>query len=366
MYLHRLSVSNFKNIQQGDLEFSPVLNCFVGDNGEGKTNLLDGIYYLSMCKSHFKTTDTQNIKDQESYFILKGQYKRKEDEDEVLCGVKRVGGKTFKLNGKEYDRLSDHIGFLPLVIVTPADTSLIHEGSEERRKFLNTVISQTNKEYLNALLRYNQVLIQRNKLLKSNLNDAGLFDVFNTQLSDYGTIIFEKRKHLLEYFTPIFQEIYTTISGQEELVVLNYKSDLENSDLKDLLQKNMERDSILQYTSVGIHRDDLVMELNGRSVRYSASQGQQKSFLIAMRLAQFRLIKEYLKISPILLLDDIFDKLDVKRVEKLVSLVSENGFGQIFLTDSNKNRLDSLLLKVAGNYRLFNVKQGNIQLIQSS
>lgn len=364
MFLKHLSISNFKNIEQVDIDCSPVLNCFVGDNGEGKTNLLDAVYYLSMCKSHFLTTDTQNIRDKEPYFMIKGDYHRKGEDEQVLCAMKRGGTKSFKLNGKEYERLSDHIGLMPLVIITPSDTSLINDGSEERRKFMNAVISQSDKEYLDSLLRYNHALLQRNKLLKNKQTplDYGLLEVLNEQLSSYGQVVYEKRRELVTYFLPIFQEVYQIVSGEKETVGLSYRSDLEHDSMNNLLEQNMERDSFLQYTSVGVHRDDLVMELNGRPIRRTGSQGQQKTYLIAMKMAQFRIIKQHVGLSPILLLDDIFDKLDAGRVEKLISLVAKNGFGQIFLTDSNKNRLDHLLEKVGTDYKLFGVKAGAVSM----
>lgn len=368
MYLKNLHVSNFKNIEQAEIDCSPVLNCFVGNNGEGKTNLLDGIYYLSMCKSKFTSTDNVNIRDQEDFFMLKGKYTRKQEEEVVSCGIKRTGKKSFKYNTKEYKKLSEHIGVIPLVFITPSDTSLINNGSEERRKFINAVISQTDKQYLDALLKYNNVLLNRNKVLKNRTADIdfNLVDTFNEQMSLYGQTIYEKRKKLIEMFVPIFNEIYSAVSGEKEQVNLLYKSDLEKGTLKTLLEENLQRDCALQHTSAGIHRDDLVMELNGRTLKNSGSQGQQKTYLIAMKIAQFRIIKKHAGISPILLLDDVFDKLDTERVERLISFVTDNGFGQIFLTDSNKNRLDKLLEKTAKDYKLFKVMAGNVELLQSS
>jgi len=372
MYLQYLTVSNFKNIEQLDIDCSPVLNCFVGNNGEGKTNLLDGIYYLSMCKSKFVSSDYVNIRDDEEYFMLKAKYLRKKDdendEENVSCGIKRNGKKSFKYNLKEYKKLSEHIGVIPLVFITPSDTSLIYNGSEERRKFLNSVISQTDRQYLDALIRYNNVLLNRNKVLKYRTSDIdfSLIDTFNEQMSSYAQTIYNRRKILLQSFLPIFQEIYDAVSGGKDIVGLSYRSDLEKGNLKSLLDANLERDCALQYTTVGIHRDDLVMEINGRPLKNSGSQGQQKTYLIAMMMTQFRIIKQHSGISPILLLDDIFDKLDIDRVERLIAFVTGNGFGQIFLTDSNKNRLDTLLQKTNTDYRLFKMNSGNIELLQSS
>jgi DNA replication and repair protein RecF len=368
MYLKYLSVSNFKNIEQLDIDCSPVLNCFIGNNGEGKTNLLDGIYYLSMCKSKFIASDYPNIRDNEDYFIIKGRYCRNDDEESVSCGIKRNGRKSFKYNSKEYKKLSEHIGIIPLVFITPSDTALINNGSEERRKFLNSVISQTDKQYLDALIRYNNALMNRNKMLKYRMSDIdfSFIETLNEQMSIYGKMIYERRKTMIESFVPMFREIYAAVSGGKDSVDLGYRSDLEKGDLNSLLKANKERDCVLQYTSVGIHRDDLIMGINGRSLKNFGSQGQQKTYLIAMMMTQFQIIKQHADIAPILLLDDIFDKLDVERVEKLISLVTGNGFGQIFLTDSNKNRLDTLLKKTNADYRLFAMTAGNVELIQSS
>ncbi|MDR1594443.1 MAG: DNA replication and repair protein RecF [Prevotellaceae bacterium] len=371
MYLKYLSVSNFKNIEQLDIDCSPVLNCFVGNNGEGKTNLLDGIYYLSMCKSKFVASDYVNIRNNEDYFMLKASYSRddRDDNEEIAsCGIKRNGKKTFKYNSKEYRKLSEHVGVIPLVFITPSDTSLINSGSEERRKFINSVISQTDRQYLDALIRYNNVLMNRNKMLKYRVSeiDFSFIDTLNEQMSIYGQMIYEKRKTMLELFLPAFREIYNAVSGGKDFVSLSYRSDLEKGNLKSLLEANLERDCALQYTSAGVHRDDLIMEINGRTLKNSGSQGQQKTYLIAMMMTQFRIIKQHAGIPPILLLDDIFDKLDIERVERLIAFVTGNGFGQIFLTDSNKSRLDILLEKTDANYRLFKMNSGNVELLQSS
>jgi DNA replication and repair protein RecF len=368
MYLANLTLSNYKNIEQVDIECSPSLNCFAGANGEGKTNLLDGIYYLSMCKSKFATHDTANIRNDEDYFMLKGKYMNGDEENCASCGIKRNGKKSFKYNSKEYRKLSEHIGVIPLVFITPSDVSLITGGSDERRNFANAVISQTDKPYLDALLRYNNALHNRNKTLKNRMQnlDFSLLDTLGEQMSFYGQTVYEKRKAMIETFTPVFQEIYTAISGSREQVKLSYRSDLDKGNLKSLLDANLDRDCLLQFTSTGVHRDDLVMELNGRPLKNAGSQGQQKTYLVAMKLTQFRIIDKGADATPILLLDDIFDKLDTERVERLVALVSSKGFGQIFITDCNKNRLDKLLQQSAADYRLFSVVAGNVALLQSS
>jgi DNA replication and repair protein RecF len=360
MYLEHISISNFKNIGQVDINFSPSLNCFVGDNGEGKTNLLDAVYYLSMCKSYFLTNDSQNIYNSEDFFLIKGSYVRNNTEEQISCGFKRGGNKSLKRNGKEYERLSAHIGFIPLVMISPSDTSLINDRGEERRKYINAIISQIDNEYLNSLIRYNHALQQRNKLLKNSRIDCDLLEILNKQLSCCGKLIYERRNNLVKDLLPVFQKVYNSISGNKEEVLLAYKSDLEHYDFNLLLEENFERDKFLQHTSKGIHRDDMYMELNGRQVRRAASQGQQKNYLIALKIAQFHFIKQNAGLPPILLLDDIFDKLDPNRVELLIKLVAGNEFGQIFLTDSNKNRLDHLLEKIDGDYSLFTVKNGDI------
>ncbi|MDR2562562.1 MAG: DNA replication and repair protein RecF [Prevotellaceae bacterium] len=363
MYLKHLALTDFKNIEEIEIDCSPVLNCFAGDNGEGKTNLLDSIYYLSMCKSHFKTGDTANIRDKEQYFIIKGIYDHRQEEITVSCGVKRNGKKSFKLNVKEYERLSEHIGHIPIVIITPSDTSLISDSGEERRKFLNAVIAQTDRDYLNALLKYNHTIAQRNKLLKSGNIDSELLKILNESLSNSGQVIYEKRAALIQAFTPTFREVYASISDSKESPNLLYRSDLSRGRLAELLEESLDRDLFMQHTTTGVHRDDLGMEIDGRAVRYAGSQGQQKTYLIAMKMAQFHIIKQHAGFSPILLLDDIFDKLDTGRVERLITLVVGNGFGQIFLTDSNKNRLDRLLEKTATDYKLFRIEAGKAELI---
>jgi DNA replication and repair protein RecF len=321
-----------------------------------------------MCKSKFVSSDYLNIRDNEDYFMLKARYLRDDNEEKVSCGVKRNSKKSFKYNSKEYRKLSEHIGVIPLVFITPSDTSLINDGSEDRRKFLNSVISQTDRQYLDALIRYTNVLMNRNKTLKHKVSeiDFSFIDILNEQMSIYGQMIYDKRKTMLESFLPVFQEIYDAVSGGKDIVGLSYRSDLDKGNLKSLLDANLERDCALQHTSVGVHRDDLIMKINGRTLKNSGSQGQQKTYLIAMMMTQFHIIKQHAGIAPILLLDDIFDKLDVERVERLVSFVTGAGFGQIFLTDSNKSRLDTLLKKTDADYKLFKMTAGNVELIQSS
>jgi DNA replication and repair protein RecF len=367
MFLKNLTAFNFKSYSQVEVKFHSKLNCFVGDNGQGKTNLLDIIYYLSICKSAFNPIDTQNIKHSEDYFILQGQYERDENEENIFCAVKLNEGKVFKRNNKEYPRLADHVGLLPVVIISPADLSLIIEGSEERRKFINNVIAQFDRLYLEELIRYNRILAQRNKLLKDIADRGGfredLFEVLDSQLVLMGKTLFNKRKDFVDQLIPIFQKYYTVISGSEEKVELIYQSNLQTEDFHVLLSNSFSKDCMLQFTSVGIHKDDLTLKLNGHSIKKEGSQGQQKTYLIALKLAQFEFMQNISKVKPILLLDDIFDKLDVGRVENFIKLVSDDGFGQIFITDTNKGRLNEILDKLHSGYKLFKVDSGLVEEI---
>jgi len=366
MFLKHLSAVNFKSYSQVDINFHAKLNCFVGDNGQGKTNLLDTIYYLSICKSAFNPIDSQNIKHSEDFFIVQGQYERDGMDENIFCAVKQNEGKVFKRNNKDYPRLADHVGLLPVVIISPADLSLIIEGSEERRKYVNSVISQFDRIYLDELIRYNRVLAQRNKLLKDFGDKSGsedLFDVLDSQLVMMGEAIYSKRKDFVDKLIPIFQKYYTIISGRDELVKLQYQSHLEGENFESLLKLNFAKDRILQFTSIGVHKDDLALMLNDRLIKKEGSQGQQKTYLIALKLAQFEFMLNLSKVKPILLLDDIFDKLDSSRVENFIKLVSDDGFGQIFITDTNKNRLTEILDKLHSGYKLFRVDSGNVEEI---
>lgn len=364
MYLKQLNITNFKNLEQVNLELSSGLNCFIGDNGEGKTNLLDAVYYLSMAKSYFNQADSQVIRHDESFFMLQGLYERNGSEEQISCGVKKGEGKALKRNGKQYDKLADHIGFIPLVMVSPTDSALITDSGEERRRYLNGLISQLDREYLDSLIRYNHALTIRNKLLKqSGSIDRDMLDTLDMQLSEYGQKIYEKRKDMVESMSPYFTMVYAVVSGNKEDVVLSYRSDLSKESLYNLLKQAYEKDRMLQHTSVGIHRDDLEMRLGEHPIRRVGSQGQQKTYLLALKLAQFELYKKHAGIAPLLLLDDVFDKLDMARVEHLIQLVAHNGFGQIFLTDSNKTRLDSILSSINNDHALFRVKNGEVETL---
>ncbi|BDX39636.1 DNA replication and repair protein RecF [Tenuifilaceae bacterium CYCD] len=366
MYLKKISVINFKSFKQLELDFDSKINCFVGDNGQGKTNLLDAIYYLSMCKSAFNPNDNQVVNHGESFFVIQGKYERNLSDENIYCGFKQSEGKVFRRNGKDYERLADHIGLLPVVMVSPADSALIEESGEERRKYMNSVISQFDKIYLDEVMRYNRVLAQRNSFLKNYRGMDFSYDILEAideQLVQYGKIIHAKRQAFIGQLIPIFQEYYSRVSGGAEVVSLSYRSHLNSNDLQELLKANIEKDRALQYTSSGVHRDDIVLNIDGYPIRREGSQGQQKTYLIALKLAQFDFLSRVSEIKPILLLDDIFDKLDFKRVEQLVRLVALDGFGQIFITDTNKNRIDEILARINSGYRLFHVDLAEVNLL---
>ena len=361
MYLNRLSIVNYKNILQAELDFSPHINCFIGNNGVGKTNVLDAIYYLSFCKSHSNSIDSQNINHGQDFFMLEGFYTRNDVEEDIYCGLKRKQKKIFKRNKKEYERLSDHIGLLPLVLISPNDGVLIGEGSDERRKFIDGVISQYDSAYLHTLMRYNKTLAQRNSLLKSNFVDNDLIDVLDNILVETGQIIHQKRTAFIQEFLPIFQQFYNFISMDKETVNLQYSSHLQKGDFNELLKKSIEKDKIIGFTTKGIHKDDLEMTLSNYAIKRVGSQGQNKTYLIALKLAQFDFLKRMSNMNPILLLDDIFDKLDAERVHQIIKLVSEDNFGQIFITDTNRQNLNEIIKTVNSNYRLFTVENGEVK-----
>ena len=363
MILKKLSILNYKNILQAEVSFSPAINCFFGNNGMGKTNLLDAIYYLSFCKSHIHLPDQQLINHTQDLCVLQGIYEYEGREEDIYCGIRRRQRKQFKRNKKEYDKLSEHIGLLPLVLVSPDDSELIQGGSEERRRFLDVIISQQDKNYLHALIQYNKALQQRNTLLKEQCSDNSLFEVLEMQLALYGQTVYEKRKALIEAFTPVFNTYYQTICRSGEAVSLRYVSKLDEYQLETRLAENRERDKILGYTSSGIHKDELEMLLDNCLIRRVGSQGQNKTYLIALKLAQYVFLKEKGNTCPVLLLDDIFDKLDAERVEEIVRLVSGDHFGQIFITDTNRKYLDAILEHINHDYALFRVEQGEVQTL---
>ena len=357
MYLQKLSLVNFKNIETQTFDFQKKINCFVGNNGIGKTNVLDAIYYLSFAKSYFNSVAGQNIRHGEDFFMVEGDYLIHDRSEKILCSLKRGQKKILKRNGKAYDKFSEHIGQLPLVIISPADRDLIVEGSDTRRKFIDGVISQQDKKYLQLLISYNKLISQRNALLKyfaaNRTFDALNLKVYDEQLVDFGTVIYNKRKSFLEEFVPIFNEKHQIISGANEQVNLCYKSQLHDTSLQDLFFQSLEKDRMLQYTSSGIHKDDLSFEIGEYPIKKFGSQGQQKSYLIALKLAQFEFIKKQSNVTPVLLLDDIFDKLDENRVAQIVDLVNNEEFGQIFITDTHFERTENVLKQSNQEYQIF-------------
>ena len=364
MYLQQLSVINFKNYAEAGLTFSEGVNVFTGNNGAGKTNLLDAIHYLSLCKSYFNPIDSQQIKQATDFFIITGNFNKNGNAEAVACSVKKNQKKQFKRNKKDYQRLADHIGLFPLVMVSPYDISIIIEGSEERRKFIDNVISQTDTQYLDELINYNKVLANRNALLKSIADtgryDPGLLEVLDEQLTASGSVVFEKRKAFMESFTQTFNQHYQYLSDNAEQVELIYESQLLQDNFAVLLKRSLERDRILERTTSGIHKDDLQFVIHGMPMKKFGSQGQQKSFLIALKLAQYSFLHKQKGFKPILLLDDIFDKLDDLRITKLMQMISNHDFGQVFITDTNVERVQNVFNRIGVEIKLFNVKGGEV------
>lgn len=372
MILKRISILNYKNIEEATLLLSPKMNCFIGQNGEGKTNLLDAVYYLSFCRSALNSLDSQLIKHDQDFFVVEGEYcddfseKTTTEADEnrlnIYCGMKRGTKKHFKRGGKEYRRLSDHIGLIPVVLVSPADTLLINGGSEERRRLVDMVISQYDRSYIDLLFDYNKALQQRNALLRMEQEpDAAVLEIWEQQMAVNGERLYEKRRAFVEEMIPIFQQIYQQIADGKETVSLRYVSHCERGPLLDVIQRDRFKDRAVGYSLHGAHRDDLEMLIDGYPVRREGSQGQHKTFVIALKLAQFDFLKRTVSATtPLLLLDDIFDKLDAQRVERIVRLVSDENYGQIFITDTNRQHLDWILQSGATEYKLFHVENGVI------
>tara|TARA_R110000850_G_scaffold277086_1_gene422403 strand:+ start:138268 stop:139347 length:1080 start_codon:yes stop_codon:yes gene_type:complete len=357
MHLTTLSLVNYKNFEAVNFDFDHKINCFVGNNGVGKTNVLDAIYHLSFGKSYFNPITTQNINHDADFFVIDGTYQKNEKQERIIVSAKRGQKKIIKRNGKEYEKFADHVGLIPLVIISPADRDLITEGSDTRRKFMDGVISQGDQNYLTTLIAYNKVLAQRNALLKyfaaNNTSNKDTLEIYNKQMDQLGTIIFNKRKEFIKTFTPIFNKRHKSITNGKEAVNLNYNSQLEDKDLLQLLEENYPKDRALQYTSVGIHKDDLSFEIDSFPIKKFGSQGQQKSYLIALKLAQFDFLKALSKVNPILLLDDIFDKLDESRVEQIITLVERENFGQLFISDTHPERTENIIKKVHQTYKMF-------------
>ncbi len=363
MLLKELHILNFKNIREATLALCPGFNCLTGNNGEGKTNVLDAIYQLSICKSYFGLPDSQNIRHGEAFFVLQGKYERSGEEAEIYCGVKNGRKKTFRKDGKEYGKLSEHIGFIPLVMIAPEDVVLIEGGSEERRKLMDGIICQCDRDYLYALIRYNKALLQRNSFLKSaagTVPDPELIEVWNEQLAEHGERIREGREHFLKEFGPVFQHYYEQLSAGKERVGLSYHASVKPGEYVQKLKDTLEKDRMLAYTTAGVHRDDLHLCIDDYPVKKVGSQGQKKTFLIALKLAQYAWLHRAGSLKPLLLLDDIFDKLDAERVGAIIRMVGEELFGQIFLTDTNREHISAMLQQQQKEYRLFRVEQGRI------
>ena len=372
MILNRLSIINYKNIQEATLTLSPKMNCFIGPNGTGKTNILDAVYYLSFCRSAYTSIDSQVIRHDQDFFVVEGDYtddrgKLGDDQDElrklsIYCGMKRGTKKHFKCNKKEYKRLSQHIGLIPLIFVSPADTYLVDGGGEERRRLMDMVISQYDNLYLDALNRYNKALQQRNTLLKMEEEpDLELMRIWEEQMAAEGEVIYQKRSAFVQELIPVFQQIYQQISDDRESVSLRYVSHGQRGPLLEVIQRDRMKDRAVGYSLHGVLRDDLEMLLGDYPMRREGSQGQLKTFVIAMKLAQFSFLKRTCsRTTPLLLLDDIFDKLDAHRVERIVSLVASEEYGQIFITDTNREHLDKILQANSFDYQLFSVHDGEV------
>lgn len=359
MYLKKLSLFNYKNIAEATFDFDAKINCFVGKNGIGKTNILDAIYHLAYGKSYFNPLAVQNIRHGEEFFVVDGTFEKDNRDEQILCSLKKGQKKILKRNNKPYERFSDHIGFIPLVIISPSDQDLIIEGSETRRKFIDSVISQLDNTYLQELIQYQRIVAQRNALLKffavNYTFENDTLSIYNEQLNTLGTSIFEKRKQFLEDFIPIFNKHHKAITNAAETVQIVYESQLSEKPLSQLFDEYLAKDRMLQYTSVGIHKDDLSFEIDNFPIKKFGSQGQQKSFLIALKLAQFEFIKKQSGVLPLLLFDDIFDKLDEHRVSKIVEMVNEDTFGQLFISDTHPERTESIVKSTHQSYKLFNL-----------
>lgn len=364
MYLKNLSLVNFKNYDEAAISFTDGANAFTGNNGAGKTNLLDAIHYLSLCKSYFNPIDSQQIKQDRDLFMIQGTFEKNEADEMITCGIRKNQKKQFKRNKKEYLRLADHIGLFPLVMISPNDTSLILEGSEERRKFIDNVISQTDSNYLDELIIYNKNLQNRNALLKqiaeTGKYDPTLLEIFDAQLIQAGNKIFTKRKAFMAAFIQIFNNHYHYLTEEAEVVALVYESQLFEDSFENLINKSKEKDRILQRTNVGIHKDELVFQISGMPLKKFGSQGQQKSFLIALKLAKYSFLYQEKGFKPLLLLDDIFDKLDDLRITKLMKMVSEDDFGQLFITDTNAQRVKDIFKNIGVDLKLFQIDKSVI------
>lgn len=359
MHLNKISLLNYKNFEDASFDFDGKINCFVGRNGVGKTNVLDAIYHLAYGRSYFNPIAMQNIRHGEDFFVVEGTFEKDDRTELIVCSLKKGQKKILKRNAKTYEKFSDHIGFVPLVIISPTDRDLILEGSEVRRSFIDSVISQLDAPYLHKLIQYQKVITQRNALLKyfaaNRTFDQETLVIYDEQLDVLAQPIFEKRREFLEQFLPIFNEYHQAITDSAENVQIVYQSHLAQHGMLTLLSDHLQRDRALQYTSVGIHKDDLSFEIDGHPIKKFGSQGQQKSFLIALKLAQFEFVKKQSGQKPILLFDDIFDKLDETRVSKIVEMVDNDAFGQLFISDTHPERTEAIVKQTHQSYKIFNL-----------
>ena len=365
MILDNISIINYKNILTANVDLSPKMNCLLGQNGMGKTNFLDAIHFLSFCRSAHSAIDAQLITHDQDFFMLEGKFITENgDVEDIYCGMKKGQKKHFKRNRKEYKRLSEHIGLLPLILVSPSDSMMIDGGSEERRKLMDMVISQYDSSYITSLANYNKALQQRNAMLKLEEEpDPALLEIWEMMMAKEGEAVYAKRNQFVEQFVPIFQRIYQRICDSTEVVSVDYVSHCQRGPLLEVIQRDRFKDRAVGYSLHGIHRDDLDLRLGGYPMRREGSQGQNKSFAIALKLAQFDFLKKTnSRTTPILLLDDIFDKLDAARVEQIVRIVGGEDFGQIFITDTNRDHLDKILHHYDFDYKIFSVERGEISL----
>lgn len=370
MHLQQLTILNFKNYQTAELSFDEKVNCLVGINGSGKTNLLDAIYYLAFSKSFFNPSDSQNIFQEEAFFSVSGQFIHESQKEKINCSIKKGHKKVVNRNGKNYERFADHIGLIPLVMISPIDILLVVEGSEGRRKWLDGLISQFDKKYLDHLLLYNKALLQRNALLKqirASRQNPSLLELYNDQLADHGKFIYERRCDLMKALAVYFDEYYKYISNSQENVDILYTSHLHESEsFSEQLEASVQKDLSVQYTTIGVHKDDIEFIIEGRPVKKFASQGQQKSVLLSLRLAQARLIHEMKGMKPLMLLDDIYDKLDALRMSRLLELLNTDDFGQLFITDTNRDHMKELLSGSNMVGKFFKVEAGEVSVDEVS
>ncbi len=342
--LQKIVISDFRNIELQELEFSPNVNCISGNNGEGKTNLLDAIYYLSMTKSAFATSDRYNFRHGTEEFSIAGTYRMENGlSSRFALAMSSKGDKKVKRDDKVYQKVSEHVGVLPVVMVSPSDVSMVSESGDERRRFVNAVLSQMDREYMNSMQQYNRLLLQRNKMLKDMDVDRPLLEVIDMRMAALADPVYKARRQFVDDLRPVVAEYYRALSGDSEQVDIQYDSSLDKAPLDQLLAASFEKDRILKHTTSGVHRDDFIFTMNGHPIRRYGSQGQQKSFLVSLKFAQYEIMKKKYGFAPVLLLDDVFDKLDMGRISNLLQMVASNDFGQIFITDSNKVRMSGIV-----------------------